>query len=72
MNKFISTLILSGALVGFVSIGTSVTASAESQLEKEVDIQELSNNAIAQISELGYDLSDPELIIYDLTDPKKS
>lgn len=73
--KKICLLLFTNLLVGIgLSVGEKAVVASELypvhpiKDEQLVTVDELSENAKQQISDLGYDLANPNLKIYDLTD----
>lgn len=73
MKKFF-TILAFGLVANFILFGNGTITDAKTQSERLddiVDVEDLSAEVKAQISEQGYDLSDPNLVIHDLTNQRE-
>jgi len=73
MKKYFVMLTF-GLVASFLLFGNGSIADADIQSEwtdNIVTVEDLSAEAKAQISEQGYDLSDPNLVIHDLTNQRE-
>lgn len=73
MKKFF-TILAFGLVANFILFGNGIITDAKTQSERLndiIDVEDLSAEAKAQISEQGYDLSDPNLVIHDLTNQRE-